>query len=275
MKTTILIDSRDREPNSASTSDFVVKLGTPLQNVVRVDLRQLIVSEGIYNVSDTNGLFLLNASYQPPSAPSQLNTIAVSAGYIPVGYYTLSQFATALETAMTSVLDANAWGSLGVPYLSCSVNASRTLEVWGANAYVHFALSFPTQECATLFGFLSTNGRTSDVSQDIDGNLYSSMTADTALGLETIEYLLLRSPELGNRLTTARGVPAYDVIPIPDRIRPLVYTRYEAGVSSEIAKRSLFELHLSLTKPTGAVLDLRGNDLAIVLDVETSECLNR
>jgi hypothetical protein len=275
MKTTILVDSRDREANSASTSDFVVKLGTPIQNVVRVDLRQLVISEGITNVSDTNGLFLLNARYAPVGLAQPLTTSSVNAGYIPAGYYTLSQFASALETAMASVVNANSWVSIGVPYFTCSVNANRTLEIYGVNEALEFSLYFPTLECATLFGFASANGKGSDVSVDIDGNPYSSLVADVPLGLETIEYLMLRSPELGNRLTTARGVPAYDVIPIPDRIRPLVYTRYEAGVSSEIARRTLYELHLSLTKPNGAVLDLRGNDLAIVLDVETYERVNR
>ena len=73
MKTkTVLIDSRDREANSASTTDFLVKLGTPLDNVVRVDLRQLVISEGITNVSDTNGLFLLTASYVPKSQTTKI-----------------------------------------------------------------------------------------------------------------------------------------------------------------------------------------------------------
>jgi hypothetical protein len=263
---TVLIDSRDREANSKSTTDFLVKLATPIENVIRVDLRQLIISEGIYNIGDNNGLFLLDATYSNPNLPTPATTVA-KAGYIPVGYYTLSQFAVALEASIRAVLDANGWKHLEVPYITCAVNADRKLELYGIDEYLTFSLSFPNRRSALVFGFNTKAGGTAVITTDIDDNDYYWLESDIAMGLETIEYLVLRSPELGNRITTARGVPAYDIVPIPDRIRPLVYTRYEASPSATIAKRTLYELHMTLTKPTGAVLDLRGNDLAIVLEI--------
>lgn len=263
--TSVLVDSRDREPTSSSTSDFVVKLQNPLTNVVSVDLRQLIISEGIYNIDDFNGLFLLQAVWSPPSLPAV--TLNLTAGYVPVGYYTLSQFAEALQTAIAQTFVAGGVPLPAVPWITCSVNAQRKLELYGVDNNLVFTISFPNGNALKTFGFNNISGTTSSTIVDTDGNPYQWIQAPFVLGLETIEYLCLRSAELGNRVQTARGLPAYDIIPIPDRIKPLVYTRYEAERKSTFNKQTLNELRIALVKPTGEVVDLRSNDVALVLEV--------
>jgi len=263
--TSVLVDSRDREATSSSTSDFVVKLQRPLTNVVSVDLRQLIISEGIYNIDDNNGLFLLQAVYAlSGGTPTTLN---LTAGYVPVGYYTLSQFALALQQALQDTFGYGGITPRPFPWITCAVNAERKLELYGIDANLTFSLSFPNLRSAETFGFLTISGDTSLPTTDIDGNMYQWIQSRNPMGLETLEYLCVRSSELGNRVQTSRGLPAYDIIPIPDRIKPLVYTRYEAERKSTFNKQTLHELHIALLKPTGQVVDLRSNDIALVLEV--------
>ena len=265
MKQRVLVDSRNRQADSASTSDFRVTLQTPLHGVSSADLRQLIISDGIYNVDDHNGQFLLSAVYSPRTGlPVTLNT---TAGYVPAGYYTLSQFASALEKAIAATFAAGGVSSIALPWITCGVNAERRLELYGVSNDLHFSLSFPSVLAANVFGFPAVTAVPSSPVMDTDGNTYQWIQSPQVMGLETLEYLLLRSPQLGNTVQTARGVPAYDIIPIPDRIKPLVYTRYEAAASSSFAPRTISELQMALIKPNGKVIDLRGNDVALVLEL--------
>jgi len=258
----ILVNSKDREKGSVSTSNFRVKLSRPLTNVVNCELRQLIISEGIYNLSELQSEFVITAGADgifniQPSFSVQT--------YIPVGYYTLGAFAAAVEAAIQAVFIDKTWDP-NKRWITASVNDDKQLELYSYDNTFHFEISFPRLVAAKAFGYNSTAGESSSQTQDETGFQYQWIQSNVAIGLEMLEYLCLQSPELGDRLLTSAGLPAYDVIPIPDRIRPLVYTRYEAKPQPDFLPRAINDLNIRLIKPTGKVVDLRSNDVALLLE---------
>jgi hypothetical protein len=253
----ILVNSKDREPGSASTSNFRVRLSRSLTNVVNCNLRQLIISEGIYNVGEAQSEFILTAGTDGAYTNFSLQT------YIPVGYYTLSAFAKAVEDACQELFVLNDWPPT-TRWITTSVNAQKQLEFYSADNTFHFLIGFPRLVSARAFGFESSIE--SGLVEDETGFQYQWIQSPNPVGIEMLEYLCLQSPELGDRLLTSAGLPAFDVIPIPDRIRPLVYTRYEAQTIPDFNARSIFDLTLRLVKPNGQVVDLRSNDIAVLLE---------
>lgn len=258
----ILVNSKDREKGSVSTSNFRVKLSRPLTNVVNCELRQLIISEGIYNLSELQSEFVIAAVGDQVYNTQPSFSVQT---YIPVGYYTLGAFADAVETAIQAVFVDKSWDR-NKRWITASVNDDKKLELYGYDNTFHFQISFPRLAAAKAFGYNSTAGETSVQTADETGYEYQWSQSNIAIQLEMLEYLCLQSPELGDRLLTSAGLPAYDVIPIPDRIRPLVYTRYEAKAQPDFLPRSINDLNIRLVKPTGKVVDLRSNDVALLLE---------
>jgi hypothetical protein len=258
----ILVNSKDREKGSVSTSNFRVKLSRPLTNVVNCELRQLIISEGIYNLSELQSEFVISVAADQVYNTSPSFSVQT---YIPVGYYTLSAFADAVETAIQAVFVDKTW-SKEKRWITASVNDDKQLELYGYDNSFHFQISFPRLAAAKAFGYTSTAGEPSIQTADETGYEYQWLKSNIAIQIEMLEYLCLQSPELGDRLLTSAGLPAYDVVPIPDRIRPLVYTRYEAKAQPDFLPRALNDLNIRLVKPTGKVVDLRSNDVALLLE---------
>lgn len=258
----VLINSKDREADSVSTSNFRIKLAQTLNNVVNCDLRQLIISEGIFNVSEAQSEFIISVT---PDGIHNTNPSFTTETYIPVGYYTVTQFAQAVESALQELFVSNNWGN-SVRWITTSVNANKQLELYGYDNNVHFEISFPRLASAKAFGFTSTTGSASTVTVDDTGFHYEWIQSPNPIGIEMLEYLCLQSAELGSRLSTSAGLPAFDVIPIPDRIRPLVYTRYESQIKPDFAPKSISELNLILIQPNGKIIDLRSNDVAFLIE---------
>jgi hypothetical protein len=258
----VLVNSKDREPDSVSTSNFRIKLPTPLNSVVNCDLRQLIISEGIFNVSEAQSEFIISVTLD---GVHNTNPSFTTESYIPVGYYTVSQFAASIETAIQELFVNNNWGN-SVRWITTSDNSNKQLELYSYDSNIHFELSFPRVTAAKAFGFSATTGLASTVTVDDTGFHYEWIQSPSPIGIEMLEYLCLQSAELGSRLSTSKGLPAFDVIPIPDRIRPLVYTRYESAIKPDFAPKSITELNLKLIQPSGKIVDLRSNDVAFLIE---------
>ena len=69
------------------------------------------------------------------------------------------------------------------------------------------------------------------------------------------------------------GIPAYDIVPIADHTKPLVYERYTStsNESQYVKPFTLFQISMKLNKPSGALVDLRGSRVAYVLEVVSEE----
>ena len=270
----LLVDSRARA--TGSSQDFVVRLNEPIFNVVRTDLRQLIISEGIYNVFERNNEFVLKVQKNTGTvAVPVFGAVQTVGGYVSVGYYTLKQFQFAVEDSINAAL-----GEIDPTYtVTCSVNGSKKLEIYTSDASFRIYLDFPNTFSAATFGFVDPVTKqkvvvTTTPGMDDAYGKYFMLTSPFAVGLETIEYLAIQSGELGNRVATTSGIAAYDVIPVADRTRPLVYERYANKANDDVYSRkshTLYQIDVRIIKPSGEVVDLRGNEVALVLEVITEE----
>lgn len=240
-KSQYLISSADRVRSnpSAVTAEFVCKPNPPLRNVVNSHVRMCVVNNGLINIDESSNTFLWNSA----------------ATSIPPSYYDQIELSRVLSDLLSTV---------SVPVV-VDVLANGKLRIRCNNT---FTISFVGYAgAATLLGF-----GTSVYSPTLLAGMYT-LVSDNAINLPLYDYILVQSNKLGSRIRTSTGLNAYAMLLNYNNnyTSSLVYENYlnmEDVYNTE--PTDLEEVDIRLVDGTGKILNLRGQNVAILMEFFTA-----
>ena len=245
----ILISSSQR--SNGSSASFTVRLERPIDNVVRTDLRELIIAPPYANSAQA----LINA--QALSDAQALNTDVLSMDPdIQAALQTAITANDALITAQSNLdnnTDENAYGILS-ELLNDAIAAvdalPNTLAVSQTNA------DESTAACTAAYNALQ-----------IEVAKVLSFDAQ----LEATPYIGIQSPQLGNTVDSSTNISLYDVVPFVGGSLPFVYQRSGNRVDKDVygPKVMLYQFDVRFIYPDGSLVDYGDNEVNMLLEVIT------
>jgi len=259
---TLVLNSKDRDVATDPTNNFNITLARPVFNVVKAEMRYFFLENGIWNIdTDGNSFGLrINAGGTVPATVS--TTI-----FIPAGYYS--------QIALCNEIQKQCDDFLNGIISNVSITPSGTLQMDSAtNSFrVSFGLGSPVQaRTAFILGFNSGSNNDSAI---ISGTL-SQLTSPNEVSIATYPYIFLQSSKLQNQLLTTTGLSAFGIVPMTSSLQGIgntdvaLGTTYDAGAYPMDASYftqpiTLDRIDIRIVDDSGALLDTRNNNVAIVL----------
>lgn len=237
------INSNERDNKTNTTSDFVVSFNNAdaLQSVKRIVIKQIDIPMVFYNINSSNNTFV----YEVSSVESQI--------ILPVGNYTVASLIIGLEELLTAV-------GFGIELVSFLGKFSFTTTT---------AITYLTSERNPLAKVLGiTQQSEGDVSTFLAGGfpnlagpaevyIASKTLSDAANLLDPVLYSL---PVFASvPITVPFGAIEHYVSSHPE-IDDIIYSSVGHG-------KNIQSIDITLYDNKGAVLDLQGLDLNIILKI--------
>ena len=258
-KTTLLIDSTYRNnPNGTATSNFVYSLPSPIENVVNVHLRQCIIQNGVYNITDNNNTFTL---FQ--NTDSTNNTTLIN---IPIGYYDSKTLMFVIGALLNSAnTSKNSNDTLSQFF--CDVNTLGTFQILNdsvRNWAIQFSAPYTTN---TLLGFAVVG-----VYVPLIGTLNAPyvLQATQAIQLTNYDSILISSNQLGSPIQTNQGWSAFYSIPNGNLLTNSTTISYENTTPPQLDVRfnpkPISWVDIRIIDNRGQEVNLWGNDVTLLID---------
>jgi hypothetical protein len=287
---TIVINSQFRE--SGDTNSFTWRFQERVENIRHAELRYFILENGVYNVDSTNDTFYL--SEQPAPGGSYVKNLMPVV--IPHGYYDDQTFAATIGLCMT----ASSYGGGGNQLYLVQIDTTGKLVISTSLGSKDFAIGFVSTASpitavsypltASLMGFtFNTNPY---AYESVSSGLYLTITSTEATYLANFDYLLVQSQKLGNDISfyaagsqvvvsgsdaplRPSATACYAFIPnitATNNVSSLIFNNQRPPQISTLKyPYSLDYVDISLVDKLGALVDTRGNNVSLVIELYTDK----
>jgi hypothetical protein len=261
---TLLIRSQDRV--NGSDTQFTVRFPTSITNVVAVNLLQVVIQDGVFNVESNSNTFWLR-SYDASDNPVD------SAVVLSTGYYDSTAFEIVLGAALTAASTdstlASVWSvAIEVDTGKLSI-INATTEKWA----IMFTSGLSTQPgTAAMMGFSPVSGIFSPPLYQVSPPY--NVVSTRSMHLPNFDYLLVLSQVLGvgDNVETPNGIAAWAFIPNTTRVFGSSTISWEntrqpfLDLASQTS-RDITTVDIAITDAQGSVVDTRGNHTAFLVEL--------
>jgi len=259
----ISIDSRFRQnPASTSSSDFFIRMLTPIRNVLRVRVTSIELPNNYYNFTAARKNVSLRIYYGPVTPSRPYYDIV-----IPDGNYSVNDMISALNVAFAAAPVGILTGMQVEPFnvvtghFTIIWNAPFTLDTTFGSAVrpIEYGLGY---NLGFSYGTFDASG--SGVAYSLRSNQSAYFASD--------QYVLLKvnafdcvTHQLPDETLTALAK-----IILRDPKNYVAYDDYSTGLTKEVvfpAPQDLTRLHIQLFDPYGVVMDLGSSQFSLTLEV--------
>ena len=239
----VLVSSDAREPSSASTTDFTVKMQVPLTNVIRTDLVQVAMDYRIANVVDLT--FTLGDGLDPSGNP------LASTYVIDDGLYTPYSLCEEIKYVLGADYEVSltALGSIVIQDMVNTSTIGRDLSVESISAQTTFGMSEPTLSPVLYNGVLTWRFPRS-----------VSLT-------DNEPYMFIKSRFLGTVIRTAQNTQGFWRMVLNDVANGYIYMTNNRVDQYTEPPRTIQDIDIQLVYEDGTVVNNRGGQFALLLEV--------
>jgi len=238
----LIVDSRDRNSGSTSSTNFTVNLKETLSDTCRVELDFPLIPATYYTVNSTNNLIVFN-----DGSTNQTATISS-------GNYSANALASAIQTAMQTLITAESDGN------TVTVSYSSTTFAF-TFAITPGTLSLKFSQANTMWQLLGfTNADTSSVASVTGSNVVSMERPDLlVISIQELDIQIYKgSTSINGTFVIRFDSPAATVnVWEPQKVVAVQY--YEP--------KTLNKLTINLTDITGTNVSLNGADWIFIMRI--------
>lgn len=237
------ISSKDRDPAlSRSPSDFTISFGNSpgVQSVKRVVVKQISIPNTVYNINPNNNQF------QYKTATS------ITIVTVPVGQYSISQFKTAFESALSGV--------------------GMTIDLNNITKKYEFATTTPIEYLSLAEGNLMGDVLGIQTGSGADVGTFSANGLPNLSGLNEVYIQSNKLADNSNMISSAnQATPVIACVPLTSEFGG--YTHYlsshdildEVQYASQRLGKNLQQIDIKIVDRDGNIVDLHGLEFEMVL----------
>ena len=239
----VLLSSDAREPYSASTTDFTVKMLVPLTDVIRTDLVQVAMTYNIANV--------VSCSFTIQEGLDGSGHLVSRTLTIEDGLYTPYSLCEELKYLLGDNYEVNltALGSILIQHLTTATLTNSNLIV-----------TEPTTQ--VIFGMTSDT-----LSPDLYNGVVSWRLPRSITLTDNQPYMFIKSRILGHTIRTSQNNQGYWRMVLNDVANGYIYMVNNRVDQYAEPARTIQDIDIQLVYEDGNVVNNRGGQFALLLEI--------